>query len=537
MIHIDQIGYAPSKPKFFLSAKEADHFTVVDLATDQPVYTGTLSGPKEDVASGDTVYRGDFSSLRDPGSYKIKLSSGETSSPFTIASDVHQSAADAMLKAFYFQRCGCDLEPEHAGPYAHKACHLSDGVLYDDPTTTLPSAGGWHDAGDYGKYTVAAAKAVADLLLAYDLFPASFAHPIGIPESGSGMPDLLSEVRYELDWLQRMQQRDGAVFHKLTTRHFPPLNTMPEDDLGELVFSPVSYTATATFSAVMAMAARIYEPFDAAFAAACLKLAKLSFDWLTTHESYPSFTNPVGISTGEYGDRQSIDEAFWASAELYRTTREVTYHDALRKLASVKGFSLLSLGWADVGGYGTVAYLLSGRAGADDALYEDLLAAWVQEAQRIEACCQEDGYSVSLLPEQYIWGSMMVLMNQAMHLILADHFTGQEVFATRALDHLHYLFGRNPLGQSYVSGFGERPLMHPHHRPSVADGIDAPVPGLVSGGPNRNLQDPKAKETRSGQPPARCFIDHEDSYATNEITIYWNSPAVFVAAYAVSASQ
>jgi endoglucanase len=99
------------------------------------------------------------------------------------------------------------------------------------------------------------------------------------------------------------------------------------------------------------------------------------------------------------------------------------------------------------------------------------------------------------------------------------------------MEHFHYILGRNSLNQCFVTGFGSKPIINPHHRPSVGDSIDDAVPGLISGGPNKNLQDDCAKEQLMGLPPARCFIDHKDSYSTNEITIYWNSPAVFVAAF------
>lgn len=536
MIHINQLGYAPNAPKTFVSATQGGAFAVHTATTDEPVYTGLMSGPIHDEASGDTVYIGDFSGVTRTGSYRIQTSRGETSDVFDVSPTVYQALTDALLKAFYFQRCGCALSPAHAGPFAHPPCHLADAVVYAEPHIALAQAGGWHDAGDYGKYTVAAAKAIADLLLAYELFPDSFSHPIDIPESGCGIPDILSEVRYELEWLQKMQRPDGSVFHKVTTRQFPPLDTMPQDDLGELVFSPVSYTAAGTFVAVMAMAARIYEPLDRTFSEHCLRLARTSWHWLIDHGDASGFMNPPGISTGEYGDSTTRDEWYWASAELYRTTGDQEYHDRFTHLAGVGDFSTLALGWADVGGYGTLAYLLMGQDQTDREIYDRLRTSWLVQARILARRSETDGYRVSLLPEEYVWGSLMTLQNHAMHLILADHLTDTHEFGHAAIDHLHYLLGRNPLSQSYVTGFGSKPLLHPHHRPSVGDGVQEPVPGLVSGGPNRHLQDPAAKAALAGQAPARCFIDHEDSYSTNEITIYWNSPAVFVAAYALKSS-
>ncbi len=470
--------------------------------------------------------------MRANGTYVVRIPGIGISYPFIVAQDIYNDVTDAMLKSFYFQRCGMDLEVRYAGVWSHKACHQGYGSVHGNITEQLPSSGGWHDAGDYGKYTVAAAKAVADLMLAYEFFPAAFERTMNIPESGNGVPDILNEVRYELEFLFKMQRSsDGAVYHKLTTKSFPGLSVMPEDDTAELVFSPHSYAASATFAAVMAMASRVYLMLDTSFAEECLKAAEKAWIWICENPTSGGFINPPDIHTGEYGDTVLSDEKYWASAELFRTTGRAVYHDAFQSALEQPDLLLYELGWADTAGYGTLSYLLCEHEHSNNITYQKLMRGWREQADKLRTRCDSDGYRISLTPDQYIWGSNMVLLNQAMHLIITTQFTGDDKYADAALNHLHYLLGLNAIGLSYVTGIGSDAVMNPHHRPSVSDGIFEPVPGMVAGGHNRNLQDEYAKGKLQGLPPAKCFVDHEDSYSTNEMTIYWNSPAVFVAAY------
>ncbi|MEF2967651.1 glycoside hydrolase family 9 protein [Paenibacillus sp. M1] len=529
---VNQIGYPADGRKSFVCIGQGGPFEVVDSAGGEAVYRGETAQPRFDEAAGITLCTGDFSALTLPGSYFIRLG-GENSARFVIAESPYAELQRGLLKAFYFFRCGCDLEEEFAGPWQHKACHLADGTVYDEPGRKLDSVGGWHDAGDYGKYTGPGAKAVADLLLAYELYPQAFREPLPLPESGGGMPDVLHECRYELDWLFKMQdERTGGAFHKLTTKQFPGLDVMPEDDLADLYFLPVSATATGCFAGVMAMAARVYRPFDGEFADRCLAAAERAWRWLADHPDAPGFTNPGDVGTGEYGDNLDLDERYWAAAELFRTTGDEAYHREFLVLAAQQ-FPKYDLGWANMGAYGTIAYLFGDRAKADPALYGRLLDGLIAEAERFAAISASDSYGISLTPTDYSWGSNMVVLNRAMLLLLAYHLGGSKKYEVIALDHIHYLIGRNALDISYVTGFGDRPVMHPHHRPSVGDKVAQPVPGLVAGGPNRGLNDDCMLEHLQGMPPAQCFIDDEQSYAGNEVTIYWNSPAVFVVSHFV----
>ena len=162
------------------------------------------------------------------------------------------------LKGYYFQRCGTALLQPHAGVYYHAACHPGDGFYHSSTGQSgfRLTTGGWHDAGDYGKYVVNSGITVGTLLLAYERFPEKFNQDnLNIPESGNGVPDLLDEVRYELEWLLKMQNENGGVYFKITKEQFESF-IMPQNDSGIRYIHVLSSTATGNFAAMMARAAR-----------------------------------------------------------------------------------------------------------------------------------------------------------------------------------------------------------------------------------------------------------------------------------------
>jgi endoglucanase len=543
-VFVNQLGY-PLKGLKAFTATEPGEFELVELDSGRPLFAGAVSSLKQDEPSGRAVAKGNFSGFEQSGSFFIRMKeSGAVSPVFVIGERPYAPVGKALLKSFYFQRCGVELTEEYAGPWSHGACHLAEAHVHGNPEERHPQAGGWHDAGDYGKYTVAGVKAIADLLLAYERFPGAFAEPVGIPNY-SGLPDVLEEVKVELEFLLLMQRPDGAVYHKVTSAEFPSWDCMPELDGAELIFSPVSDTAAGSFAAGMALAARVYQGLDPDLAQRCADAAKLAWRSLQGRPAAEGFRNPPGIVTGEYGDSSRDDELYWAAAELFRLTGEAVYLQAAETILAeseeslaAHGSSLLcELGWADTGGYGTLSLLDAGPGLVPEALRTRLLAAWTAEAELYAERSSADGFGISLLPEEYIWGSNMLVLNRAMLLITAEELTGEARFGQAALAHWDYLLGRNVLGYCYVTGFGAKPVLYPHHRPSQGDGVAEPVPGMVAGGPNVRLQDEAAAALLAGAAPAACYVDHNESYSTNEMTIYWNSPAVCVAAYVNTVSS
>ena len=463
--------------------------------------------------------------MTEPGTYRIVADEFGDSYPFTIGDDVYKDAFADLVHMFYIQRCGCELTSEHAGDFAHPVCHNTPARIYGTDKT-LEVSGGWHDAGDYGRYVDPAAKTVADLLIAYSSAPEAFGDNCNIPESGNGIPDILDEVRYEIEWMLKMQDPEsGGVYHKVTCADFPG-NVMPEEETAELILSPISRTATFSLAGTCAMAYRYYKDIDAEFAQTCLDAALKAYDF-GLNNAILGFKNPEDILTGEYGDGVFNDEHLWASCELLSITGDVeTYEPQITK--RMKPAIPCGLGWADVGAYGLYTYLTMDPAYSNDEIREQFIIAFTAKANNYVKASDEYGYRMSLNNGGYIWGSNMTVANNAMMLLFANEFAPNEDYVRVARQHVDYLFGVNPVSYSFVTGHGSISPNGTHHRPSIA--LGKTLPGMLVGGPNSNLEDPFALSTLSTAAPACCYIDNTAAYSLNEITIYWNSPLVYVMA-------
>jgi endoglucanase len=537
-VSVDQAGYIPILPKYAFVSSAADTFRILDAASLTERYKGPLALWKSnDPSTGKTIRRGDFSLFQDPGTYRIVVAPGDTSERFGIGDTIDAGVFRKSLKGFYFQRCGMAILAPYAGIYVHVACHVADGLFHATTESTgyRNEIGGWHDAGDYGKYVVNAGVSVGTMLMACEYFPANFAQDdLGIPESGNGVPDILDEVRFELDWLLKMQRSDGGVYAKLTRTSFEAF-IMPQNDVGTgatRYIYQVSSAATGDFAATMARAARVYRPFDSSFAATCLNAAGLAWSFLSANPSIvPSggFRNPAGTSTGEYGDGDDSDERLWAAAELFETTGGADYQ-ASYELNSAGSYFSSVMGWPNVRSMADITYLRTTQASADPLIRQQLRAAL--NAYCAAAVTQRNASGYHVILRNYDWGSNSEALNAAVLLVFGYDALGVDSYRAAAADQLHYVLGANALRHCFLTGVGTKSTKHPHHRPSESDGIAAPVPGLLSGGPNQYLSDPAlAARFTAATPPALCFLDTMPSYASNEVAINWNAPLVFVAGY------
>lgn len=526
-IKVNQLGYRPDEEKTVVfSDLEDDNFQVVDAETDKVVFEGVMGDAKHSEGADEDVRIGDFSDLKEAGTYKV-LSNGEESYTFVIDDNPYSDSFEQVVHMFYLQRCGMELSSRYAGDFSHPACHMGEGKLYGS-SEMVEVTGGWHDAGDYGRYVVPGAKAAADLLLAYEANPDVFGDDMNIPESGNGISDILDEVKYELDWMLKMQKETGGVRHKVTCEVFPE-TVMPEDETDQLVVCSVSPTASGDFAAVMAMASRIYGASGNAelqkYAETCLAASEKAYQYLYENLDKSGFSNPPGVVTGEYPDDVCVDEFFWAAAELYKTTGDETYVKAIKEhLDEIENFS--GLGWADVGGYASYA-LLTAKDGekADKDVYSAVHDAFLEAADTVVNNSKENGYLVNR-ETAFEWGSNMGIANDGMLLVLANQVEKNDAYKTYAKHHLDYLFGVNATGYCFVTGAGTLSPEHPHHRPSQATGTC--MPGMLVGGPDSALEDPYAETVCKDMPAAKCYVDNEQSYSMNEITIYWNSPLVYL---------
>jgi endoglucanase len=350
------------------------------------------------------------------------------------------------------------------------------------------------------------------------------------------VPDILNEIKWNLDWMLSMQDDDGGVWHKQTSEKFCDFIMPEKDKLVSFVIGTgkdpfKSSCATGDFAAVMAIAGRVYLHNNPAFAAKCLRAAKQAWVWL---EKYPNvtFNNPPPVATGGYGDGNCADERLWAAAELFRSTGdEKTYeryfldhYAEFRK--SVRATDPPS--WANVGALAlwTFAMAKGGDAVAANAIRHDCIAA----ADEIVTRTATNGYRISMTARDYIWGSNSVVANYGMQLLVADALAHNTHYRETAMENLHYLLGRNTFSLSFVTRVGENPFRHPHHRPSGADNNEEPWPGLLSGGPNHGRSDIAMRKLSPDLPPAKMYLDEQAAYAANEVAINWNAPLVFLLA-------
>lgn len=524
-IYVDQAGYFPHMKKKAVLTEKHERFTVKTEDGDVR-FEGEIADAGFDPFSGDHVYTADFSALTEPGTYRV-FADGICSAKFSIGENVYDRVFGDTVKAYYFLRCGCGLEERYAGVYRHAPCHDRPARLWEDRDIAADVSGGWHDAGDYGRYVTVGAVACAQLLYAYRLYPNAFrGQKRDIPEDG--LPAILSECRYELEWLMKMQRADGAVYHKVTTEGHAPF-VMPEDDTAELYLFAPSSMAAADLAAVCALASGIYREFDGEFSERLKGAALRSYQWLKKNPDFLGFTNPPECNTGVYGERDDLSNRFWAGAALYALTGERRFHDDLARLLE-KDFPRTALGYGEVGGLGALAYLTACHK-KEKRIAEALETAFLNEAAYYRETAGRSAYGATLFEWDFHWGSNMPVMQHGMVFLIADYLLGEPRYREYAAAQLHYLLGVNATGYSFVTGNGEFSCNHPHFRPAFADGIDAAIPGMVCGGPNQHPADPDAKRLiPEGTPPMKCYADEVGCYSLNEITIYWNSPAVFVLA-------
>lgn len=549
IIQLNQLGFYPQAPKKAVIAGSTprNDFYIKQAGQGKTVFTGQLDKP---IMLGHESYRiADFSAFQKPGHYFLEVPTVGATYNFEIKKDLHRYAAKGALKGFYYQRTFVDLPARYAGQWARAAGHPDTYVYVHGSAATaqrpegtvIASPLGWYDAGDYNKYIVNSGISVATLLSLYEDFPAYCKKlQVDIPESGNALPDVLDEALFNLRWMLTMQDPgDGGVYHKLTNAKFDPLAMMPAQATEKRYVVQKSTAAALDFAAVMAQASRIFRKFDRQmprFADSCLVAAEQAWAWARQHPTVRYQQHELNklyepdIVTGEYGDGDLSDEWIWAAVELWVTTRKEMYKNAVNIFPDDQ---LPLPAWSDVRtlGYYTLLRLREQLPPAVwttelDRLKKNLLA---QADSMVGRAARHPFHTVmGGSARDYVWGSSAVAANQGILLLQAYRLAGHKKYLHAALSNLDYLLGRNATGYSFLTGFGQKQVLHPHHRPSVADGIAAPVPGLLSGGPNPGQQD-KCPGYPSAL-PHKSFVDDDCSYASNEIAINWNAPLVYFAA-------
>ncbi|MGV3614750.1 MAG: glycoside hydrolase family 9 protein [Fimbriimonas sp.] len=528
-----QVGYLPDETKFaFVTVPAGSEAIVCEAKSGKPLLKLPLGEPATDKDSGDVIRAVDFTGLRKPGEYYIDVPGVGRSHAFRIGRDIFARPFRLAMRSFTGQRCGTavSLAPDFP-EYRYDACHLDVGQYHPSSGKegTRDVSGGWHDAGDFGKYVVNSGITTGTLLWAYELYEPKLRRlRLDLPESGKGLPDMLAEIKWNLDWMLKMQDEDGGVWHKATTANFPGMIMPAADKSPTLVIGTgkapfKNTTATADFAAVTAIAGRVYRKFDRGYADRCLAASERAWAWLQATPDHNFTRNPAGIGTGGYGDDDPKDERLWAAAELYRTTGKAAYNGYFKanygKITPTLSAESAQ-GWGNVGNMAMFTYVMTRRKDIDELARLRIEGDATVAADGIVARIGRNGYRMPLSSNEYYWGSNSVVANYSMMLLLANRIRPKMEYRNAALDGLHYLLGRNTFNTSFVTHVGTKWAMNPHHRPSEGDKIAQPWPGLLVGGPNAERK----------TPPARQWVDEMGSYTTNENAINWNAALVFVLA-------
>jgi len=513
---VNQLGYRPCDPQEFIVTSRPDvhagtPFRILD-EVGKPVLTGKIRGPLFDdhPSTGEKVYRTAFGPIQTPGRYQVEVA-GKTSALFRVAPDLYKPLYADSLKCFSLIRCGTAVEDPVTG-IKHPACHLGDAS--DKGGKKADLTGGWHNADDYGKWVLEDSISCAWMLWLHELTGGREADPDG----------LLSEARWGLEWMLKMQLSDGGVLHKVDGEDHFCHGTSPDLDPAPRWSKPPGSLDAADFIGVMAQAVRVYAKVDPAFAARCRTAALKSWDWL---EKNP---NVVWVDP-DYKDSDPSQEKLWALGEMARLTGRKDLRDRFASEAPPDRLEPVS--WRTPQMFGYLAAVLDPQTPAGEA--EAIRNAFSGMVERLSGISNTNGYGVCLQPTDYYWESAENLLHKTGALLVASSLTGRSAYRDSAVRQMDWVLGANSLSFSFVSGYGERSMAHPWHWSYAA--LGKLMPGWVAGGPNQypNGADPLlAAVIRRGTPPAKCYVDADDpngSWASNEGETSETAALVFCAGY------
>jgi endoglucanase len=544
-IRLNQIGFYPQEQKtaVVLTEKESTFYIIAPNRKDK-LYEGKLSEVRRSSYSPAVVRIADFTSFKTTGTFVLHVDNIGDSYPFEIKNNVFDPIVKGSLKAFYFQRFSTPLTKEFAEKWSRQASpshqeiivHPSAATEKRPAGTIVSSTRGWIDAGDYNKYVVNSGITTSTLLSAYEDFPSYYdALDTNIPESKNSLPDILDEVLWNLRWMLTMQDpNDGGVYHKCTNANFDPM-VMPDKATTPRFMVKKSTAAALNLAAVMAQASIVFEKFSSQLPGltdSCRKAALSAWDWAKEHPSEFYDQEKMNqqfdpdINTGGYGDNNLSDEFSWAAAELTLATGNSSRLDGINFLPD-QGVQIPSWNQVRWLGYYAIVNHPTLLGSIDRSLVESLKEKIIKAADQFAKAREQNAYQTVMgtSEKDFVWGSNAVAANQGILMLQAFRITKDKKYLEGALSNLDYILGRNATGYSFITGFGDKTPMHIHHRPSEADGIAEPVPGLLAGGPNPGMQD---RCKYSSSIPDEAYVDDVCSYASNEVAINWNAQLVYL---------
>ncbi|MEN0062405.1 MAG: glycoside hydrolase family 9 protein [Myxococcota bacterium] len=465
-----------------------------------------------------------------PGTYTVRI--GKVRQALIVSNAPYASTVTTMLRSYYLQRCGVEIDDAVTG-LAHAPCHVNDGVVEDSTIQTgtqVASHGGWHDAGDFGKYVAPLAHTLARLLTLHERNPTLAGDgTLRIPESDNGRSDLVDEVWVGLDWLMTAQREDGAVYRKLSGQQWPGMASPDTDTQPRYLFG-VSTPETAKFAGVLALAARVLGPSDPKRATRCLNAAQRAWQWLDaqpdqTIDRGPHDDKGSGGYLASDIDREAAlrtdqDDRLYAAIQLALASGRSDWDEAIRQRLPTDGSLRVTLAeWKDLSSLALVDLVRHAPERLQDVV-PSVRQALIARAR--EALARAEASPHHLANHRLVWGSNKMTAEEG-HLLLMGHELTQDArFLEAARWQADWAFGLNPLDRTFVTGIGPRSVAHVSHHwaRTLPDGTT--IPGLVVGGPNEGAQANVAAENWG----VRSYADVAQSYATNENAIDYNAALI-----------
>ncbi len=502
----NQIGFRPSAAKNFVWTVDGPQaapaaFTILRHDGGE-VFHGLLNGVPIDqrASAGEFVRVGDFSVLTAPGTYRIAVN-GKLSHPFGIGDGLLQPLFRDAVRAFHLIRANTAINDPVTGVH-HAAGHLGDAAM-EVNGETRDLSGGWYNAGDFGKWVHMAALSVSHMMWLVELRPQIAAIALDVPAT-PGLPDILAEARWGLDWMAKMQNADGSVLHKVDAEPALPWGVLPADDKTPRHAKPAGSWDAAVFAAAMAQASRVFTPYDPAYAARCRKAAIAAWRWLEANPDVPNHDPYYAIS-------DIAAKRLWALGEMARLDAALLDEAA----AEFAAHEVVPSSWItpQILGAFTLAHGATGKA--RDVAMRKIAAA----ADAVITASQTDAYGCNGRGAVYFWGSVENALNAANACFMAHALGAGPRYRAGGARVLDYVLGHNALGRAFVTGHGTLRVEHPWHWIYRDEGIA--IPGWAVGGPNRYVKgadEPLKQVIARGTPPAKCYLDlcAAGSWASNE---------------------
>jgi endoglucanase len=568
-IRINQVGYLPGDRKsaiLFSGAPAGEKYMMIRVESGKGVLTmKPLKCKEKGWGAFKHYYLLDFSQVTDAGTYILEgVKSGKRSTPFEISGHAYDNLQEKLLGFMRQQRCGYN-------PFLDMVCHRHDGRSFYGPmpdSTYVDVSGGWHDAGDQLKYLITGSYATGHMLMAFELYPDRFSDLTNaLGQAGpNGIPDVLDEARWGLDWILKLHPAPDQLIHQVADDRDHVGWKMPDRDRsdygwGENSYRPAyfatgepqglnRYQSEATgvanlagrSAAALALASRIWREHlgDDAFAEKCLKAAISIYRLGTRKEGYQQ-GNSYGAPY-RYGEETWADDMEWGAAELYKTTGEAGFlEDATRYARMAATVSWMPLDTASH--YQYYPFVNLGHFALHGTMkgeFRDTLEQYYRSG--IENCVERSHRNPYGIGVPFIWCSNNLLTSLAAQVILYERMTGDMSYHGFLIEQRDWLFGRNPWGTSMFTGIpggGEYPVdVHTSVRAltgqEVAGGlVDGPVYGTIYRSLlGLSLNDPD--EFEAVQNPFVVYHDDIGDYSTNEPTMDGTAGAILMMAHFAS---